>query len=276
MVRAMSTAARTISVEFIDADTGKTFARSDLPAGQLPESFAVETTLHLGADPWLVERAEPLTAAEFVLAGRLTLTVRRVRSVPAEEVLYSLPTICDALPVVGPAVAPGAGLALHEDDWRQVELASRSRAASVNAELDAIRYVYERYGQRDAAGRVVGFRSIHIRSIGPLVEPFPWRQLRGLLPESLHEYEGVSFRGSTGLVVDSFAVGLGSLSWYGVDKGGDVAVLGLHFAAAGGPVPAAWIEPIMRAFDLVVVDWCRGAAVEADHLTEYLRAVGRI
>src|SRR5690348_16903151 len=111
----MSAAARTVSVEFIDAPTGRVFARSDLPAGQLPDSFAPETTLHLGDDPWLVEHAEPWSAAEFVASGRLVLTVRRLTTVAPHDVRYSLPTICDALPVVGPAPTPVDCLELHED-----------------------------------------------------------------------------------------------------------------------------------------------------------------
>jgi hypothetical protein len=46
------------------------FARSDLPVSRLPDSFAPETTLHLGGEPWLVERAEPLPLqSSFPLDG---------------------------------------------------------------------------------------------------------------------------------------------------------------------------------------------------------------
>jgi hypothetical protein len=272
MVRAMSTAARTVSVEFIDADTGRTFARSDLPADQLPDSFAPDTTLQLGDDPWRVERAEPLTAAQFVPAGRLVLTVRRLVSVPPREILYSLPTICDTVPAVGPAPTQAECLELHEDDWRQVELVSRSLALTVNAELDAIQRVYDRHGQRDAEGRFFGFREIHVRAIVPLAEPVPWPRLRELLPAAQHEYAGVRLRGAAGVVTGSFAVG-GPLSWYGIAKRDLVSVIGLDLATAGGPVPATAIEPVLRAFDLVVVDWCRCAAIEPDGLSDYLRAI---
>jgi len=50
--------------------------------------------------------------------------------------------------------------------------------------------------------------------------------------------------------------------------------LALH--AATQPVAAASIEPVLRAFDLVVVDWCRGAAVGVDDLPDYLRAVATV
>jgi DNA-binding transcriptional ArsR family regulator len=110
--------------ELTDA-TGVVFARSDLPEGHLPDSFAPETILHLGDDPWLVKHAEPSSAAEFIVSGRLVLTVRRLTTVSPQDVLYSLPTICHALPAVGPAATRDDCLELHEDDWRQVELVSR-------------------------------------------------------------------------------------------------------------------------------------------------------
>jgi len=97
-----------------------------------------------------------------------------------------------------------------------------------------------------------------------------------LLPAPQHEYEGVRFRGSAEAAVGSFALDVGRLSWYGITDRDAVAVLGLAFTAAGGPVPAACIEPVLRGFDLVVVDWCRCAAIGPDDLTDYLGAVGTL
>jgi hypothetical protein len=272
----MSRTVRTVSVEFVDAATGQTFARSDLPADQLPHSFASETTLHLGDDPWLVERAEPVVATEFVPAGRLVLTVRRLASVPPQEILYSLPTICDTLPRLGPTPTAADCLELHEDDWRQVELVSRSLATAVNAELDAILRVHEQYAERDSDERIVGFRKVHIRSIVPFAEPVSWSRLRELLPTPQQEYEGVRFRGSAQVAVGSFALDVGRLSWYGITERDAMAVLGVAFTAAGDPVAAGCIEPVLREFDLVLIDWCRCAAISPDNLTHYLRAVGRL
>jgi len=271
----MSEAARMVSVEFIDAATGRVFARSDLPPGQLPESFAPETTLHLGDDPWQVEHAEPSSAAEFVASGRLVLTVRRLTTVSPRDVLYSLPTICDALPMVSPASTPVDCLELHEDDWRQVELVSRNQATTVNTELDAIQAVYEQHRIRDSDGRIVGFNQIHIRPGVQFIESVSWQRLRALLTASSREYSGVRFRGSTEVAVDSFAVGIGQMVWYGVTEGDTVTVLGLSVVAADGPIPTKAIEPVLREFDLVLVDWCRCAAIGPDNVTEYLALLDR-
>jgi hypothetical protein len=271
----MSEAARVVSVEFIDAATGRVFARSDMPASQLPDSFAPKTTLHLGGDPWLVDRAEPSSAAEFVASGRLVLTVRRLTTVSPQDVLYSLPTICDALPVVGPMPAPVDCLEFHEDDWRQVELVSRSQAMTVDTELDAIQIVYEQHGIRDSDGRVIGFNKIHVRPGDPLIESVSWQRLRELLVPSSHEYGGVQFRGSAEMAFGSFALGVGPLVWYGLTAHDNVTVLGLTFATDDGPISTEAIEPVLREFDLALVDWCRCAAIGPDSVAEYLAGLDR-
>jgi hypothetical protein len=265
---------RTVSVEFVDAASGQTFARTDLAATALPASFAVKTTLQLSGESWLVEHADPVTAPEFTATGRLVLTIRRMESMPAEEMLYSLPTICDTLPGTGPATDPDEHLQLHEDDWRQVELLSRKQADQIHTDLDAIQRVYEQHGQRDDEGRLTAFRQIHVRSIAPVAESVSYAKFRSLLPAPQRAYAGVGFQGAAVAVVDSFALKTGALSWYGTVDDDRVSVLALQFNAAGDPVPAAVLGTVLRMFDLVLVDWCRCAAIDADGLTEYLSAIG--
>jgi hypothetical protein len=102
----------------------------------------------------------------------------------------------------------------------------------------------------------------------------PSPRLRELLPAPQHEYGGVRFGGSTAVAVDSFALGIGPLSWYGNAERDLVSVLGLNFATVGVPVPVASVDPVLRACDLVVVDRCRCVALEPDGLPDYLRAIG--
>ena len=77
------------------------------------------------------------------------------------------------------------------------------------------------------------------------------------------------------MAVGSFALGVGRLVWYGVTERDSVTVLGLTSTAAGGPIPAESIELVLREFDLVLVDWCRCAAVGPDNITDYLAALDK-
>ncbi len=87
-------------------------------ADQLPDSFAVAATLHLAGSEWQVEQAEPVTRAEFQRTGTLRLTLRAIQHMQPDEILYSMPTICDELPPVQPGHLPRQrAFTLHEDLW---------------------------------------------------------------------------------------------------------------------------------------------------------------
>ncbi|WP_433200244.1 hypothetical protein ACQP00_28415 [Dactylosporangium sp. CS-047395] len=234
----------TVRVTFVDAASGQPFARSEMPAGQLPESFAAQTTLQLGEDQWIVERAEPETRAEATARGRMVLTLRRVEMMAPQDILYSLPTLCAELPPLADQPAGADALVLHEDDWRQVELASRANAAAVDGELAAIRRIFAEHR------RGAGFDQIHLREIAAISEPLPsWAQVQANLPRPERELGGVRFRDAPNRVAGSFALGYGAGAvCYGIVQRERVTVLGLI-----GTPPVAGLA---RALDLVVVDWC--------------------
>jgi len=43
-----------IQVLFFEVGAVKPFAQSELPVEQLPDTFQIETTLHIGNDDWMV------------------------------------------------------------------------------------------------------------------------------------------------------------------------------------------------------------------------------
>jgi hypothetical protein len=148
-----------VNVLFIDAATGQPIGHTVLPADQLPDSFEVATTVDLADQQWQVEQAEPVTRAEFQQAGTLRLTLRKLQRVHLDEILYSMPTICDELPPVDPGQLPGQGaFTLHEDLWRDVELLARDQQAQVDANFAAIRQAHQ-----TRVGPSGGFRDVHVR-----------------------------------------------------------------------------------------------------------------
>ncbi|WP_238010644.1 hypothetical protein KZZ52_31035 [Dactylosporangium sp. AC04546] len=224
-----------IAVEFVDATSGVVFARADLPPEQLPADFSLRTTLQLGGEPWLVE------TASRPAPGRLVLTVRRIERVAPQALLFSLPTLCEALPPLAPGPVPGGCLELHEDDWRQVEAATPAATTVVETEFAAIRRVYERH--REPAG----FRDLHARTVGPLIPRLPWN----VLGPAEHEYAGVCFRGATRPVAGGFAVRVRGVTWYGLRDADQITLL----AVAGPVTPAA--GAVLSWAGLALVDWCR-------------------
>lgn len=273
--------APTVTVEFVDAETGETIGRSEMPAATLPPSFAARTTVDFDNSAWQVEGADPITSEEFVARRHLVLTVRRLGQVPIDQIRYSLPTICDPLPPMLPNAPSDELLSLHEDDWRQVELISGSQANAVMAEFEAIRRVYEEHGVTGPDGILRGFDSIHLRERlpEPLSPALSGRQLRRLLPGIQRVYRGVGFRDTAGGVAGSFALGLGPIAIYGLTDSETVTTLALHPDDRSKlhllDTVATGIAGVLRAFDLMFVDWCHCGTVDPSEIGDYLRAALR-
>jgi hypothetical protein len=264
-----------VEVVFVDGATGTEIGRSKLSREQVPASFETHTTVDLGDTKWLVDRADPARHAGVAAARTIVLTVRRLDRLPPGDLLFSLPAICDALPAVAGAGQTAAALQIHEDDWRQVEMVSAALRDVVLAELRAIRVIHDEHARHDADGRLAGFDAVHVRAqpTRPLPVPLPLRQLLSMLPPADHEYGGVAFTGMPGTAAGSFAAAFGPVQLYGLADGDAIQILCLR-----GPVPPPGPPPdligglqhVMRAYSIVLVDWCRCSIIEPASLGGYL------
>src|SRR6266508_2103622 len=75
------------------------------------------------------------------------------------KLLFSLPMICDEIPLTGSAPAPAgqSTFRLHEDDWRQVDLVAATHREVIEKNLADIRGV-----RNSRVG--IGFPAIVVRS----------------------------------------------------------------------------------------------------------------
>lgn len=131
-----------VKVTFIDEATGGSFGVTEMLPTDLPESFEIDTTLHLGNEDWSVVGAQPKTRAEYEKSKSLVLRLRRIEMDPS-NIMFSLPSICDSIPGVTEHKLSGAEFILAEDDWRQFEFVSNDRAADVDDEIEKIRLIHE-------------------------------------------------------------------------------------------------------------------------------------
>lgn len=254
---------RTISVKFFDAATDATIGESELPPEQLPETFAVHTNLDIAGKSYEVVKAVPLTRAEAVTAGKLLLTLseRRVDTVDPRSILFSLPTICDALPAPGDVPAEGKNFCtLLEDDWRQVELVSAQHRHEVETAFEKIRAIHDKHRKG------LGFDAMHVRTEAP--QPLSGTKLRmseiyGALGNGT-VLDGVAFHRSPNLVPGSFAVELAGVVVYGLQTDNVAEVVAFQLRTKGA-LPDAVAE-LARKHSLLFVDWCRARV--ADPSTE--------
>jgi hypothetical protein len=244
-----------ITVLFIDDESGAAFATSEVPSAELPDSFEIATTLHMGDDDWTIVQAEPRTRAEYTKSGSLTLRLRRVERIDPRDLLFSLPSICDRLAPVGTDPLVGDECLVGEDDWRQFELVSRQFSDESDAEIRAIRHIHE----QERAG--VGWRKIHVRGRPdpPIVAALTRQDIDRSFGGGII-FRGVSYLGAGSPIESGYSfTAPDGLQCYGIEQAGRVTVLGIVRATPTPPPirSADALAEIARQFDLDLVDWCR-------------------
>jgi hypothetical protein len=246
-----------VKVEFVNVETGKTFAISDMPPESLPETFAVKTTMHIRDEDWEVVSAEPPQASEFRKTGKLRLVLRKVVWMDPRNILFTIPSICNFIGDASPGFSrTGKELEIHEDNWRNIEMISLAFESDINTYLNEILRIHheERQG--------LGFKRMFIREG---IE-FPLASVTILLKEiensfpGAKKYSGLSYKGSKGVVARSFAFKTeGGLTLYGRQQSGMIQEL-----CVANCEPNERLEQdinvlkiIMADYHLCFVDWCR-------------------
>jgi hypothetical protein len=257
----MSEPGSRVTVTLVDDATNEILGVADMAPEELPETFERPTTLHLDDADWSVIEAVPLTRAQYTQSGSLRLRLRRVEKVDPRKLLFSLPSICDYIPGLGDEPVSGADCLLAEDDWRQVELVSRSLASEADEEIEAIRRIHEE------AKAEVGWREIHVRKHPepPIVEELTLADIARVFHDEF-VLAGVSYHGATTRIKDGYSLTTpDGLRLYGVVTDGRVTVVGI----AGRPVASGsgsveCLATLAKEFDLDLVYWCRCARVAHD------------
>lgn len=254
----------TVEVIFLNVENGQRIASGNLPASQLPETFAKNTVMHIGEQPWQVVKAEPVTADEFIKSGKLTLTCALVEYVSEEGVLYSLPTINDAIPETG-SVAPEQNVfTLHEDDWRQMEFVSNSHSDTIGVEIRSIMSIYQQHQQS------AGFSQLHVRKAipRPLNRSIKPDQLQQYLPPDFLTAAAVVFAQDEHEIKDVFAYNISPLVIYGhLTPAGTIDALGMQFVDNPTntlPYIIDGIVNFMVDYELTFVDWIRMQVLPPD------------
>ena len=248
---------RDIKIEFVDADTGNVFAISELPPEDLPETFAVDTTMHLGDEDWTVVSAEPMPATEFRKSGELRLVLRKVMWMDPKKILYTMPSICNYLGEIDPASSKtGEELEIHEDEWRNIELVSLDYEVDINTYLHEILRIH----QEERSG--IGFKRLFVREgiEFPLESaPIPAAELENVF-QIVKRYTGLSYQGADGIVTRSFAFTTqGGIVFYGRQQNGGMQELCIAECNLNEKIEqdVNALEFLMAKYSLCFVDWCR-------------------
>jgi len=247
-----------VHVEFVDTRDGSCLGVVELPPDKLPDSFAVDTTVDVADKKWSVVRAEPVTKAEFAASRKLRLVLSPVQPMPPGELLFSVPTISAELGAGEGSEPPDKDVfQIHEDDWRQIELVSRTFEHEIDSEIADIRAVYD---DRKPGG---AFTRVHVRERVP--SPLTDKQIRiaeleRLLPPR-RTYNAVGVQRSLGTFQGSFAwtVDERFTLWGVEDESNLVRVLCVTLSGDtnGSEKWGKIFGRLCSDHELYLVDWCR-------------------
>ncbi len=257
-----------VRVEFVDEQTGKTFAETDVPVSSLPQSFEAETHLEIADQHWDVVTANPMTADLFSRSRKLVLTLRRahIGRVNTTDILLTLPTICDEIPPITPGTSKlnKYVFELHEDDWRQTELISINHAHDIQAEISDVQQIYK----TSAVGG--GFRTLHVRKRITTALNLPFHGVLSAFPNA-HLYEGIAYERIAGLIDGGFGFETGGCVFFGEQHQNVVTALCLAWTQDERPKAlfSNQLKSLMENYGLVLVDWCRCTAFRAETLQKF-------
>lgn len=66
-----------VEVKFYEGKGKTPFAISNIPIEQLPDTFEIDTVMHLGNEDWIVVNAAPAEKAKFRKTGKLNLYLEK-------------------------------------------------------------------------------------------------------------------------------------------------------------------------------------------------------
>jgi len=258
---------KTINVRFFKTGETQPFAQSKVPIDQLPDTFAIDTTLTLQEEQWRVSHAEPLSKSEFRKTGRLSvyLSKDKVVKLDTNDIRFSVPSINNDLAGLVPAGSLEDVFVVHEDDWRQTELVSSRFRHDIDDEMKAIGAIIQ------SADGQIGYENVHVRSRIP--SPFADVNVPHIELERQFglkkRYAGVAFHSVAAVVEHGYAQTTDSdaVFWGQLSDTGNIAVLCVHFPREG-QVNNEWVSQMdhfLQVNKLLFVDWNRMALLDGVH-----------
>lgn len=238
-----------IRVQFIDNSTGVTIGVSEMMPDQLPETFSVPTTMHILEKEWSVDEAIPEKSADFIKTKKLILKLRTIEKINLQDVLFTLPTISNEIPVTGDkCLYNDFEISIHEDDWRQSEFLKTSSFPLIDIEVAKIKDIWENESKK-VDDKFTAFKKCHVRStIGEPALSIDFGELRNLL-----RVDKIGcLRVNDGSVQNSFSLQTQNSTYYGTETAGQVDQLCI---AKWNENTGSEINMITNHFNLVFINW---------------------
>lgn len=253
-----------IHVSFYQKGSKNLLASTEIPINELPDTFEIETKMHISENEWRVIDAKPDSKVKFRETGKLELYLAedKIETVNPKKVLYSLPTICATIGGVNNTDSMKNVLVISQDDWRQTEFISSKFFREINCEL---LYIHEIY---DNAQSKSGFKRMHMRQM----VAFPMEEI-SIFVDYLSQYftiqkhyKGVGYNAGVGIIPNSFAflTSCNTKIWGEYAENKEIISLNIIAKDSFTEKFTSQINKFMKENELYLVDWIRMLIIGQD------------
>lgn len=152
----------TIKVQFIDSSNGNVIGVSEMPPEQLPETFEIQTTMHLNDEDWSIQEAIPAHSKEFLQSKNLILKMSKVEKMNPNDIWYTTPTISNEFPqTIEKTKETENDISIHEDDYRQREFLNVNTKSKVQEEFNEVKEIWANHSKKNEEYTL--FKNCHVR-----------------------------------------------------------------------------------------------------------------
>ncbi|MBL7974994.1 MAG: hypothetical protein JNJ85_08780 [Candidatus Kapabacteria bacterium] len=244
-----------IKVQFIDNINGQTIGVSEMTAGQLPETFSVQTTMYIQDNEWIVEEAIPENSTEFIKTKSLVLKMRKVEKMNPNDIWFTLPTISNEYPQLTQKTKETEfDISIHEDDYRQNEFLNQTSLPKIEEEFIGIKDIWNNHSKKNDDYTL--FKNCHVRkTIGSPNLTINFNELKSLL--NCSSIGQVVINGN--ILSNGFSIKTENTIYFGILK--DDIVLELCIAQWNDNSINEILE-INKTFNSVFVNWSHCDLIE--------------
>ena len=240
-----------IKVHFIDNFNGQTIGVAEMDPDKLPETFEIETRMHIKDNEWTVEEAIPAKSIDFIKTKQLTLKLRKIEYMNPKDILYTLPSISNELPsTIKTSLFNDFELSILEDDWRQDEFLNQSSFPLVEIEVQNIKNIWEN-NKKEVDAPFNAFDKCHVRAtIGEPNLNLNFDKLKRLL--NVDKVGSLKLNGNDGFVKNSFVLKTETTTYYGILENQIVT----SFCISNfSDKTITEIDTILKEFNLIFLNW---------------------
>lgn len=151
-----------IKVQFIDSSNGNIIGVSEMSPEQLPETFKIQTTIHLNDEEWSIEEAIPEHSREFIQSKNVMLKMRKLEKINPNDLWFTTPTISNEFPSTKTKTKDSEfDVSIHDDYYRQKEFLTIDSLPQIEEEFKAIKEIWANHSKK--SNEYTLFKNCHAR-----------------------------------------------------------------------------------------------------------------